>query len=349
MNVDTIIVGQGLAGTLLSYFHLLQNKSFIVFDIYNSNSASMHSSGVINPITGRRFVKSWLIDQLLPFAETTYKELEKLLNTSLVSSQEVKKIIHSVKEINDVSAIAGTSDFVDYIPSLEISFLDKNIFHNPLGYCCIKRAYRIDIKKLLTAYRSFLNRKQLLKEEVFNYENIDLATSRYEDIQFKKIVFCEGYQNIENPFFKYLPIIPNKGQYLLLDQLEYPILSTITGAGIISPMGDETLYAGATYEWAFEDDKPNKEGQLFLESNINSLIRIPYKILEHKSGIRPTSPDRRPFLGVHPIHKSLSILNGFGAKGTSLAPYFGQQLYRHLWHNQPLHTEVDLSRISSVK
>lgn len=347
MNIDTLIVGQGLAGTLLSYFHLQQHKSFIVFDVHDRKSASAHSSGVVNPITGRRFVKSWLIDQLLPFAEATYKDIEKLLNVSLISTQNVKKIIHSVKEINDIAAIAGTTEFMDYIPSMQAQFLAPTFFHNPYGYCTIERSFRVDIQLLLTTYRALLTSKGLLKEEVFNYSLLDLENSRYGDITFKKIVFCEGYKNIENPFFKYLPVVPNKGQYLVLNQMEYPIVSTITGAGIISPMGDEKLYAGATYEWKFESEEPTKEGFLFLKSNIDSLIRTPYQIYEHKSGIRPTSPDRRPFLGIHPIHKNLSILNGFGAKGTSLAPYFGQELYSHLWHNKPLHSEVDLSRFSA--
>jgi len=344
MNVDTLIVGQGLAGTLLSYFHLQHHKSFIVFDVHDRMSASAHSSGVVNPITGRRFVKSWLIDQLLPFAEATYKDLEKLLSVSLVSTQNVKKIIHSVKEINDISALAGTSELLDYIPSVNLQFLPHDVFHNPYGYCNIERSFRVDIQLLLSTYRALLTSKSLLKEDVFNYDQLDLSASRYGNITFKKIVFCEGYKNIENPFFKYLPVIPNKGQYLLLDQMENAILSTITGAGIISPMGDKKLYAGATYEWKFEDEEPTDEGLLFLKSNIDSLIRTPYQIYKHKSGIRPTSPDRRPFLGIHPVHKNLSILNGFGAKGTSLAPYFGQELYAHLWHNKPLHRDVNLNR-----
>jgi len=347
MNVDTLIVGQGLAGTLLSYFHLQQHKSFIVFDVHDRKSASAHSSGVINPITGRRFVKSWLIDQLLPFAETTYKDLEKLLRVSLVSTQNIKKIIHSVKEINDIAAIAGSGEFIDYIPAMNAQFLDQSFFHNPYGYCSIERSIRVDIPLLLSQYRTLLKSKNLLKEEVFNYDQLNLDASRYGDITFKNVVFCEGYKNIENPFFKYLPVIPNKGQYLVLNQIENAILSTITGAGIISPIGGEKLYAGATYEWKFEDEEPTDEGLLFLKSNIDSLLRTPYQIYEHKSGIRPTSRDRRPFLGIHPAHKNLSILNGFGAKGTSLAPYFGQELYAHLWHNKPLHSDVNLNRFSA--
>ena len=56
MEVDYVIVGQGIAGTMLSYYLLQQGNTVIVVDEFNPNSASQVASGVINPVTGRRFV-----------------------------------------------------------------------------------------------------------------------------------------------------------------------------------------------------------------------------------------------------------------------------------------------------
>ena len=58
MNVDYLVIGQGIAGTWLSYFLLKQGKSVLVIDQWDEHSASHVASGIINPITGRNFVKT---------------------------------------------------------------------------------------------------------------------------------------------------------------------------------------------------------------------------------------------------------------------------------------------------
>ncbi|QES87747.1 FAD-dependent oxidoreductase [Rhizosphaericola mali] len=61
MNVDFIVVGQGVCGTFLSYYLLEKGFSVIVVDQFRENTASQIASGVINPVTGRRIVKTWMI------------------------------------------------------------------------------------------------------------------------------------------------------------------------------------------------------------------------------------------------------------------------------------------------
>mgnify|MGYP000091249533 CR=1 FL=1 len=78
-EVDFLIVGQGLAGTILSFFIEKSGKSFIVIDEMPEISSSKVAAGIFNPITGRRNVKTWMADELFPFAEKTYTEIEKLL------------------------------------------------------------------------------------------------------------------------------------------------------------------------------------------------------------------------------------------------------------------------------
>ncbi|HWB65164.1 MAG TPA: FAD-dependent oxidoreductase, partial [Chitinophagales bacterium] len=68
---DFIIVGQGIAGSMLSWFLLRAGQKVLVIDKYNPSSASNIAAGISNPITGRRFVKTWLADEILPFAAQT--------------------------------------------------------------------------------------------------------------------------------------------------------------------------------------------------------------------------------------------------------------------------------------
>jgi len=49
---DFILVGQGLAGTLLAHFLKAAGQRILVIDQPNENTASQIAAGIINPVTG---------------------------------------------------------------------------------------------------------------------------------------------------------------------------------------------------------------------------------------------------------------------------------------------------------
>ena len=89
MYVDYLIVGQGIAGTFLSYYLIRAGKKVIVIDEYNPATASRVASGIINPVTGRRVVTTWMIDELLPFAQNAYSEIGAFLNCTPARDIEI--------------------------------------------------------------------------------------------------------------------------------------------------------------------------------------------------------------------------------------------------------------------
>lgn len=83
-HYDMMIVGQGICGTVLSSSLILQGQKVLVIDDASNKAASKIASGVINPVTGRRIVKTWQIDDVMPAAVRIYQALEKKLDTSIV-------------------------------------------------------------------------------------------------------------------------------------------------------------------------------------------------------------------------------------------------------------------------
>ena len=67
MHVDYLIVGQGIAGTVLSYTLLEKGKTALVIDKNQAQTSSKVATGICNPITGRRWAKTWQGDKLFPF------------------------------------------------------------------------------------------------------------------------------------------------------------------------------------------------------------------------------------------------------------------------------------------
>ena len=68
MITDYLIIGQGLAGSLLAW-ELIQRDCKVVIIDNGKENASQVAAGLINPITGMRFVKSADVDTLLPAAK----------------------------------------------------------------------------------------------------------------------------------------------------------------------------------------------------------------------------------------------------------------------------------------
>src|SRR5688572_21919724 len=89
MQVDVLIIGQGLCGTHLSWWLHQEGKSFVVLDDNNENSASKVAAGIINPVTGRRYVYSWMIDTVMPFAFDTYMAMSQYLEVDIIRPKSI--------------------------------------------------------------------------------------------------------------------------------------------------------------------------------------------------------------------------------------------------------------------
>ena len=76
-ETDFLIVGGGLAGSILAEVLIGQEKKIFIIDQHRENSSSLVAAGIFNPITGRRVVKSWRADELIPFAIDYYSGLEQ--------------------------------------------------------------------------------------------------------------------------------------------------------------------------------------------------------------------------------------------------------------------------------
>jgi glycine/D-amino acid oxidase-like deaminating enzyme len=71
-------------------------------------------------------------------------------------------------------------------------------------------------------------------------------------------------------------------------------------------------------------------------------------VVAQEWGIRPTTIDRRPIIGCHPLYKNLVIFNGLGTKGVSLAPYFSAQVAQWLEGKGEILKEVNIKRFNAL-
>lgn len=342
VNFDYLIVGQGIAGTLLTHFLLKKGKKVLVTDKYNPSSASNVAAGICNPITGRRFVKTWKADLLLPFAELTYHELEKELGSKFWYGVNILKLLSHTEEKELITTKSLDPDFSNYIiphsTSDSIDFLE--ISHS--GY--------VDMKKLLGIYREKLKQENRIIESHFKREDLSFNSDNiyWKDMPFNKVIFCEGYKAVNNPLFSWLPFMLAKGEVLTIYSRDLNQSKILIKDIFILPIGNDLYKVGSTYNWHNPDETPTPEGKEELIRKLNQMADYSYTITEHQAGVRPTVKDRRPFLGLHPIHKNIGIFNGLGTKGASLAPYFAQHFVEFLEEGKALDKEVDIRRYAGL-
>lgn len=345
MEVDFLLIGQGLAGTILSHRLLTAGKKVCIIDNAKANRSSRIAAGLYNPITGKKLVKTWNADKLFPEIAPLYKDLEKLLDINFLHPTPIYRPFLSVEEQNEWMGYSGEENFEEYIQEIRSKSFYQEV-NDPYGGVLLKNSGYVNINSLLDAYQEKLSGEGLLFDEDFDEGQLKVNTEgvEYKHIKAKAIVYCNGLGAMKSRFFGFLPFAPVKGEILVLEQSFTP--KEIINRGVFRiTLPNGTHRVGSTYSWHDLDQGPTERAKIEILEKYDKLILIPEKaIIEHSTGIRPATKDRKPFLGKHPEYENVYTFNGFGAKGVSLAPYLSIQMRDLLLFNEEVEKDVNISR-----
>ncbi len=345
--IDVLIIGQGIAGTLLSYNFLKAGKSVIVIDEAKNHSASKVASGVINPVTGRRVVRTWMIETLMPYAFQVYQELENELNISIISQKNILDF-HATPQM--------MLAFKERIPIEKEYLVEPNYpilnehFNYVFGVGEINPCYLIDVNNLLETWRKKLVSSNNLLEEYFDIKHLQSTDEfiSYKNITAKSIIFCDGSVGSNNPYFSLLPYAKNKGEAIIADIPNLPPTNIYKQGISLVPWQNNLWWIGSTYEWDFTHLNPTEAFKNKVEQQLQHWLKLPYTIVDHFASERPANLERRPFVGFHPLYKNIGLFNGLGTKGCSLAPYFANQLVEHVTHKKDILPIANVQRFTKI-
>jgi len=350
MQVDYLIIGQGICGTMLSYYLQQAGKTVLVIDEARPFTASKVASGVINPVTGRRIVRTWMIEELMPFAVQAYTEMGHQLQASLVTQCNILDF-HPTPQMQLAfeERMPEESEYLR-IPGNKEQW--RQYFNYPFSIGEIDPCWLIDLRTLLSRWRQHLQQQEALWEDAFDHTQLVLDTPgnsiRYKHINAQKILFCDGARGANNPYFNLLPYARNKGQALIVDIKGLPRQNIYKQGITIVPWQEDLFWVGSSYEWDYTDDQPSEEFRRKTEAQLQAWLKLPFQTIEHIASERPANMERRPFAGIHPIHTTVGILNGMGTKGCSLSPYFAHQLTQYLVNGTPINPTADVQRFRKI-
>lgn len=343
MKVDYLIIGQGIAGSILSYELLNNQKNIFLIDNNYPNSSSRVAAGLFNPVTGRRMVHTWMAKELFSLLHTYYPELEKKLKSDFFYPTPLHYIFSSVKESNDLSTKFSDPLFTDWVQQTD-NFTSQ--VAAPLGLLELKQAGWCHVSRMLLAFQEYFRAHHCYAEENFDYSLLNQTPQgwAYKNIEAKAVIFCEGNGGMKNPWFAYLPFKPAKGEIITFRSESLTLKSIVKQHYWIIPIGNHLFKAGATFDFTEIDEKPTEEALHELTHWLRKTILVPFEAINHQAAIRPAVLDRRPLMGEHPRYKNLFIFNGFGSKGVSLVPFMANQFSLFLTGNSPLIRETDIHR-----
>lgn len=348
MHKDILIVGQGICGTFLSWYLEQAGISYLVIDLPQDNTASRVAAGIINPVTGRRIVKTWLIDELMPFARQAYEALGSTLGVTAIDATSIvdfyatpqMKLAFEKKYQEDPQYLSLPADENHW----------RALFNYDFGYGEIDPCYLIRLQDIIPAWRARLQRQQLLLEEQFDVVQLQVTGSgvSYKDITASHIIFSDGIGTANNPYFRNLPFAPNKGEAVWAEIDDLPTTHIYKKGFNLVPWKDNVFWLGSTYLWEFDNDHPTPGFRQFAHNWLLQTVKLPFKILDHKAAVRPATLERRPFVGFHPLHPAIGIFNGMGTKGCSLGPWFARQLVAHIRSGAAIAPDADIKRFQRV-
>ncbi len=345
MKIDNLIIGGGLAGALLAWTLQKKGESITIIDLPNISSSSRVAAGLINPITGRRLTSTWKASIILPFADQFYKTLEDELKQRFYYPRKIIRLLETAEEetlwqrrkAENETHISCNLDSKSFPDFLEPAYSGVEL----------KNGGNLDTKTLLDTLRERFKAEKKWRETEIKPEELkkDGDSILWRDLKTTRVIFCEGHQAHNNSLFSWLPFKPAKGELLHIHlKSKIPNHIFIRGRCFLLSHPQGIYTSGATYDWNTIDDVPTPAGRKELETNLKKLISNPFTVEKHLAGIRPATPDAKPFIGRHPQHPEYILFNGFGSKGVQQIPYFAQHLSNHLIENAPLDAEIDLKR-----
>ena len=345
--IDFIIVGYGIAGLSLAYKLIKEKKDFVIFDVPRTNS-TYQSGAVLNPTILKRYTLSWKGLEFMKFAKEFYLEFEKKYNVKVYDNILIHKYFSNEQEQNYWIEASGFKYLENYLDNPIVNkynnqFLLKN------GYGILKNTAKIDPKLMLDIFKLNLVKDKFIVKD-FDHSKLKIYDEyvKYENITSKKIVFCEGVGIKNNNFFNYLPVTSLKGEFLLIKAPKLSNKHIIKSSVYIIPINKGIFWVGSTFNFNDKSTKKTKEGYNFLLSKLNSLISVPFQVIDHKVGFRPVVKDRRPILGRHPKHKNLILYNGLGTRGLMIAPLLSKWLYEYISEGKELNNEVSIDRFEGL-
>lgn len=308
-----IIIGQGIAGSILSMQMTNAGIAHIVIDEPTLSSSSKIAAGIINPIVLKRLKIVKDATLFMPLVQTFYTNWEKRLKTSFYFPLPIYHLLHTVHEQNSWMEKAGQPFYQNFLGDI---ICDQNYTSDSsYSWGRMKQTAWVHTHQLLLSYCQFLEKQNIYRQIKITTDNISQLKKEFPE---SRIIWCTGHLMSGLSSFTRQLFRPTRGELITIHTPDIAEDKILHSRIFILPQGNHLFRVGASYHWDNLEDKPSREGREYLIRELQKIYTGTYKIINHQAGVRPNTVDRKPLLGK--LGNDF-VFNGLGSRGLLMAPY----------------------------
>ncbi|MDP0495204.1 MAG: FAD-dependent oxidoreductase [Verrucomicrobiota bacterium JB024] len=332
-DANILIVGQGIAGSVLADKLLARGHRVTVVDDGHRTSSTRVAAGMVNPLAGKRLALSPGSDWLLPAARDYFAALEARTGERLFHPLPIRRILRNAQEATQFAKRREDPAYAPYVgefsPPGSLEGVD-----DPQGSFTTLGGGYVASGPLLAALRHILREAGALVEAEFRHADlrVEKDAAHWQGRRYGTVVFCEGMRLRDNPWFRDIPTDPVKGEILDLALPGPPPAEVLNKGKWLLPTATGELRLGATYARDRLDMEPTAAGREELLKAFRNIYPQDRgeRVTGHVAGVRVCTRDNQPLIGRHQQFPILTLFNGFGSKANSLVPGWAEVFTAYL-------------------
>lgn len=344
-----VIVGQGLAGTLLGWELVRRGQRVLLVDEGAAVSSSKVAAGIVTPITGKRLALGSEVGAFLEEAWASYGAVARVLGRAHFHRRAQVRLFRGEEEPRRFAVKCAAADFAGHVaPERAEPLVDLALFQGSgRGFEMVTSGW-LETRAWLEDSAAWFAERGLLQRRAVNAAALvpERWGVRLEDgSAAAAVIFCEGAAARSNPWFPWIAWKCAKGEILTIEAPALAAERRIVNAGgwLLPVDGAGTFRTGSTYGWDQLDEQPTEAARALLEERLSRLLRVPWRVVGQEAAVRPIIHQSLARLGRHPVHPTLAFFNGLGSKGVLHGPRYARQLADHLVDGAPLPLEADVA------
>jgi len=331
---DFTIIGQGLAGSVLAVRLIKAGYRVAVYDEAKPGRSTVVAPGLFTPISGSRFARPWGAPEVHEVAADFYRGVEEETGASFYHPMRSIRVFDSAEERAIWESRRTKPEFSRWVEQTldAVPDLPSDPAHH--GGLLFSHAGWVDLPAFLNAVRTWLQGQGAWLER----------PPAPADEQAGRTIYCTGHRFPVG--FDFLPLRPCKGDVLLVRCAQPLAPRVLQRGGIyllpVPSKGPDVAKVGGVFHREFDDLEPSSAHRDELLAGLRKMVRGEVEVLEHHSGIRPSTTHFRPIAGFLPNEPKRGVFNSLGSKGVLFAPLAARQFVDWLKDGSPMDPQVAL-------
>lgn len=337
-DYDYLILGQGIAGTTLAWQLMQRGARVLVVDRDDANTPSRLAAGLITPITGKRLAINHRWDEFWPAAQSFYRQIESLTGATFLLEKPAVRIFKNLAE-REVYEQRLTDPEFRQLVNTRLQAFDAELINAPHGGFEMLAAARLKAASYLEASRhAFQSRGAFQSASVAIDSEVRFETDRAVieklGVTVGRVIACLGPATSAilagEAWTVPQRFAPAKGEMLTIHAPGLNETRVLHCSIWLVPISNSRFLLGATYDNDRIDTNPTAEGRRELITKAESLLRVPFEVIDHSAAVRPALSNREPVARILTKQPRLGVFNGLGSKGSLCAPLLAHQFAESL-------------------